>query len=541
MASGTLPKTVFYAVLVASALFFLLGVLLLPYPGLHNDECLFVQPFYGPTAPDFKIHLFGRDRTLMLMTYLGTAKTLLYVPIFKIWRPSVWSIRLPGLITGAATIWMFGLLLYRLSGSFTAIAGAFLLALDPSNLLTAVFDWGPVALQHFLLVAAVLALYDFHRSGSTWKLAGGFFALGLAMWDKALFSWMLSGLVVASLLFLLQQIRRRLTARNVAIAAGAFLLGSAPLATYNVRNNFETFRGNAKITFVEFWQKTRQAPRTLDGSGLFGYLIREETDDSPRAPQNAIERFSSSLRRVAGPRREGWLPEALMLALACLPFWRARWRVMAFALVIGMVAWILMASTVGAGASVHHIVLLWPVPHFLVAFGLASAIASRQSWLSWAATGIVAAVCILNVLVINQYLYNAQRVGASSSWTDAIFPLKDRLANIKPEHVNLMDWGAEFNLLALTRGRMDIRWGSEPGERLTPNGNDLRLLEAFLGTAATSVCVRHVEPIEVVPGAEQRFLERARERGFERRRLEIVQDRNGRPVFEIYRFVKVNP
>ena len=95
----------------------------------------------------------------MLMSYLGTTKTLLNTPVVKLVKPSVWSLRLPALITGAITVWMFGLLLYRLSGAFAAIAGSFLLALDPSFLTTIVFDWGPVALQHFLLVAGVLAIY----------------------------------------------------------------------------------------------------------------------------------------------------------------------------------------------------------------------------------------------------------------------------------------------------------------------------------------------------------------------------------------------
>ncbi|HEY3743030.1 MAG TPA: hypothetical protein VGL53_24455, partial [Bryobacteraceae bacterium] len=56
--TASLPKTVRNAILMASVLFFLLGTALLPYPGLQNDECLFVQPFYTPTARNFKIRMY---------------------------------------------------------------------------------------------------------------------------------------------------------------------------------------------------------------------------------------------------------------------------------------------------------------------------------------------------------------------------------------------------------------------------------------------------------------------------------------------------
>ena len=539
--SPSTTKTAQWAVLTAGLLFFLLGIALLPYPGLQNDECLFAQPLYATVGANFSVPLGGHERPLMLMTYLGTAKTLVYRPLLRRWRPSAWSIRLPGLITATITIWMFGLLLYRLGGSFAAMSGSFLLALDPSYVLTSVFDWGPVVLQHFLLVAGVLAFHGFQTRGSKAMLAMGAFLFGFAMWDKALFSWMLTGLGVASLLFLAPEIRQRVTWSNVALGFAAFVLGASPLIIYNVRNDVETFRGNAKLTTAEIWAKTRTMPRTLDGSGLFGYLIREESDDSPRVPQTAVERASTAVRNAVGQRRQGWLPAALLLTLSCLPLWWKKWKMMAFAFVTALVAWLLMASTRGAGGAVHHIVLMWPVPQFLVAIGLATAVGSRVRWWKWAVTVVVGMVCFQNVLVVNQYLYNAYRVGPGSSWTDAIFPLNDRLVRMKPERVNLMDWGTELNLIALTRGTMNLRWGTEAGDHETPTANDWSMLDDILKTADKSVFVRHVEPIEVTPGSEKRFAERALTRGYQRQSVEIIPDRYGRKMFEIYRFVKVNP
>ena len=110
-----------------------------------------------------------------------------------------------------------------------------------------------------------------------------------------------------------------------------------------------------------------------------------------------------------------------------------------------------MAATKDAGGSVHHVVLLWPVPQFLVAICLGVAITDKTRVWRWTAAGVVALVCLQNGLVVNQYLYNFAREGAGLSWTDAIFPLNDSLVRLHPEYVNLMDWGMEFNLLALSR------------------------------------------------------------------------------------------
>jgi hypothetical protein len=235
------------------------------------------------------------------------------------------------------------------------------------------------------------------------------------------------------------------------------------------------------------------------------------------------------------------LTPAVLLGLACFPLWMAQWRIVAFALIAGSVAWTLMAATKDAGVSVHHVVLLWPIPHFLAAFCLGAAVANRGPIWRWAVGVILALVCLVNVLVVNQHLYDFWRVGAAISWTDAIFPLDDALVRLHPEHVNLMDWGTEFNLFALNAGKMDVRWAAEPGDREIPTEHDLWLTGIFLESAEQSVWVRHIVPIEVTPGSAERFDKRAAERGFSKRRLEVVRDRNGREMFEIYRFVKVKP
>src|SRR5207302_5020464 len=169
--------------------FFLAGFIFTPLAGIQNDEALFAAGIYRPILVTYSANIFNRDIPLMILSYLGTLKSWVYKPIFGAWRPSAYSTRVPVLLFGALGIWMFFLLTRRILGDSAAIAGTALFATDPLYLLTTCYDWGPVALQHFLWIAGVLLLVQYARDGSRARLASAFFVFGLGLWDKALFLW----------------------------------------------------------------------------------------------------------------------------------------------------------------------------------------------------------------------------------------------------------------------------------------------------------------------------------------------------------------
>src|SRR5260370_175944 len=123
---------------------------------------------------------------LMLMSYLVCLKSWGYKAIFAVWSPSVYSLRLPAILIGTATIYLFWVLLRLTIGDRAAIVGTVLLATDSSFLLTTCFDWGPVALQHLLMIGGVLAVVCFHQSHKEKFLGLGFFLFRLALWDRPL-------------------------------------------------------------------------------------------------------------------------------------------------------------------------------------------------------------------------------------------------------------------------------------------------------------------------------------------------------------------
>src|ERR1017187_2946798 len=115
------------------------------------------------------------------MSYLGTLKSWLYRPIFQWFGVGVPVVRLPMLLAGAASVWLFYRLLRRAAGERAALLGCGLLAADSLYLLTTCFDWGPVALQHLLMLSGMLLLFGFYQHPSHLRLAGGCFLLGMAM------------------------------------------------------------------------------------------------------------------------------------------------------------------------------------------------------------------------------------------------------------------------------------------------------------------------------------------------------------------------
>ena len=101
----------------------------------------------------------------MLMTYIGALKAAIYAPILLLAGSGHLTLQVPVLGFGAVSIGLFFLALRRLTDTRVAILASLLLATDAVYLLTCVFDWGPVALQHLLVTAAPYALVRFGQEG----------------------------------------------------------------------------------------------------------------------------------------------------------------------------------------------------------------------------------------------------------------------------------------------------------------------------------------------------------------------------------------
>jgi len=530
---------------LACIFFFFLGRAFVPHLGIQNDEALFGAAIYQQSGLASWRWVFGHRVPLMLMSYLGGLKCWIFWLVFQFWTPGAASVRVPVLVAGAATVWLFFVLLKRISTARAALAGAVLLAADTSFLLTTCFDWGPVALQHLLLTGGVLLVVIFVQTRSWPSLAGGFFLFGLGVWDKALFCWALGGLSAATLAVYPREAWRLFSFRRAGVATAAFAVGALPLLIYNLnpQHRLETFRGNASWSAEDVPGKARLLRQALEGSALFDWLVAEDTPGAaPMAPRTALARASAWLSAAAGQPRRSLLAWGFAAALVLFAWlwrrqgWKGSVRVLAFTLVFLAVTWLEMALTKGAGGGLHHTVLLWPAPHLFIALALAGAAAGLRR----GGVALGAAVAVLagsSLLVTNQYYVFMMRNGGGINWTDAVYPLAGFVRQLPAHNVFVIDWGMLDTLQLLARGKVPLRVGSDPVSKPALDAADREVVWNWVSDPA-NVFVGHTEGNEFFPGARRHLLETAAGFGFRSEMLQVVRDRRGQPIFEVFRFAR---
>ena len=522
----------------ACTLFLLTGAAFVPRLGIQNDEALFAGALLPPRAEEYKLHLGRYQVPLMLMPYVGTVKAFLYRPMIRAFGTGVWATRLPMLLAAAASIWIFYLLMLRVAGDRAAVISTGLLSVDSMYLLSAGFDWGPVALQHLLLVGGMLLLVRFWQERRELALAGGFFLFGLAIWDKAVVVWILSGMGIAALSIYPREIFSVVTLRRTGLAALAFVAGALPLIVYNVNVPGGTFHDTTTFETSNIAHKIVILRKTINGSALFGTLTSDDFDPPQiHPPKTLLERASASVAKLTGYPTANWIPFTLGLALLLSPLSGAPGlRVTVFSVLAMAIAWVQMAVTANAGTSVHHTILLWPFPYVIL--GVSSATASRRLGRAAPALAVLLILVAGSALAVtNEYYALLVRNGGAVDWTDAIFPLSGYLAREKHSAVYAMDWSIADNLRLLNRGRLPLFFAMDPVLKKEWTEED-RSTMLHMISDPDHVFVSHPSDKEFFKGLSARLVEWAGSQGYRREEVTAISDSYGRPTFEVYRFVK---
>lgn len=493
-----------------------IGCALIPFPGIQNDEALFAPAIYGQAGMAYEVSVFGIRIPLMVMSYVGALKSWLYAIVFSFWQPSVWSTRVPVVLIGAATVWLFYLLLARISSARAAVIGAAILATDSLFLLTTCFDWGPVALQHLLLVSSMLLFVRFHESGSTKALAAGAFCLGLGLWDKAVFVWSIAGLAAACLAACRPALVRRFSLRRLGIAAASLIVGALPLLIYNVAHPLQTAKENASQAGLNVAGRLSVLIHSLDGSALFGYLVQAPPDGPSFSQRNLM----------------AWAVAASLLALPFL--WRTSARsAMLFAAVFLAVAWSAMIFS-GGGGSAHHTALLWPMPQLLVAVTMAEVSTRLKRFRTAAAAAVTALLVVSNLLVLSQYAKQLSRKKVAMVWTDAVYPLAEYLETMRAHQQVMLDWGIVNSLCLLKKGSLPSVIGTAQLSKNNMEAGDFKLVAEMMADGR-NIYVSHVPGAEFFVRDNERFRAIARDNGYQREILRIIHDGRGKPAFEVFR------
>jgi hypothetical protein len=501
------------------------GLLFIPRLGIEVDEALVANGIYPHGSPWYAWSFGSVEIPVMLISYLGALKTWMYSALFVFVEPRPMSLRLPTLLLAAGSLWLFFGLLDRTVSRRAAWIGTLLLATDTSYLLMNTVDYGPVTLQFVFKLAALGLLAKFARTGKRVQLGAAFFLLGLAMWDKAVFAWVLFGLSTGALAVFPREVFAELTWRNIRTAVLAMIAGALPFVIYNVVRPLETLRANAQVEQLAVLGKSIILTRTMDGSVLFGFMTAFDSGTTPGEPGHWYQRLSFALSGLLGAPHSSltlWATGTAVLSLALL--WRTPARKpILFGLVVCVATWLPMVLTAGAGAAAQHVILLWPFHLLMIA-------AAVDRLPRAAAIGATVMLCASSLAVTNQYYAELIRNGPTMRWTDAMDPLQRFLTDMHARRIYVADWGIIETMNLLSEGTLPVR-AAELGSDDSIRG---------MLRDSRNVFVAHAKGAAIHPTERAALEDLAGREEYEEEAVATIVDRNGRPAFDVFRFRKLH-
>ena len=503
------------AIAVAAALLYVAVAASFPWtkPGLQYDEALFlrdaVQLLSTTSMPTFVheqrswIRIAGRSTPLMDLPYAGATKGYAAVIPFALLGTGAAVCRAIAILLTALGIGGIAWALCReISPGVGATVGA-ILAVHPALLDQTLYDNSLVALWMATLGIAAAAMSWFMRSPSEAAALAFGAALGVAVWGRLNFLWLIAAAVVSAAIF--TSVIRPLRDRGISLALG-FAAGSAPLLLYEAITRVGTLR------FIR------------DGGVSEGAIARVRE----RIPLLAETLLSDGEHRAlwGGPYLPKW-QVTLTVALAAVGIAAATlaprsvresaaqcaWR-RASGLTAVLFAAIMLFSRLQIAE--HHLVALVPVAALAAATGI-----RRIAFPPVLRAAFSLAFVLFVVLCVSWDVRSAagiRRTGGLGVWSDAIEAVAAAVRVQAPgSAVRVLTWGISNNVFVLTGGAAaprDAFWGAT--ETVSAEGRtwdeEIRGGGWFLygapGSPAAVGFRRALEAAAIVPRRRQVFRQR---------------------------------
>jgi hypothetical protein len=209
-----------------------------------------------------------------------------------------------------------------------------------------------------------------------------------------------------------------------------------------------------------------------------------------------------------------------------------------FALVYVAAAWGQMAILPNTGGAIHHVILLWPFPHFLIAVAGAQVAERFEKYAARALTVVLVAMVGCNALVVDHYYADLVTRGTTVLWTDAVNPLFQYLDSLHGQRIVTVDWGYSATLCLLSYGEMPMQDVSFL--MLQPSPAEANYVRSLMAEPNT-VFVDHTPGGAQFAGVRERLERIAAGGGLTKTVVGTVRDRNGRARFEISRYAESGP
>lgn len=462
---------------VASAILLYLAFTLyqLHLPGLHYDEAKeagvnALELWLRQDVQAFRdagVRVGAWFLPLMVQDYIGALNVYLATPLLALFGANTAALRLLsvgcGLITLLA-VWALGRELARWAqpgrAGWVGEIAALLLAVNPTFVFWSRQGIFVTNIVVTLAVLSVLLALRWARSGRAISLYAFAILVGLGLWSKLLFVWVLGALAGTSALVWLLQRRRgvagagvRMRAREGVLAVLLFGLGLSPLLLFNLQTagTFKSIFGNLGQSYygvenaaftANLGVRLGQVDTLLRGDHLW-YLGESFA--------NRWASFSAALLLVAGA----------VAAFVRRGADRGRWLAALAGALVFVLLLVMQSSFTVSDLFVTHFAIVQPFVWLLVALAADSVLAATQGRGAVLQRALPAAVLGTFLLwggvdAAHTVRYHAAltRSGGLASHSDAI----DRLAQWLDTHAVrqpiVLDWGIEAQVRFLTGNRV---------------------------------------------------------------------------------------
>lgn len=533
------------ALAALAAAYLVLAGMRLGLPGLHYDEAReagqnAMELITGAPVAAFRgaaLHVFGVDLPLMVQDYIGAANVYLALPLLAFSGIGVPNLRALGVLLGAAAL----ILLERSVTEYARLAwgarapgpsaagliAVALLALSPSFVF-----WSRQGIfvtnltQPFCLLMVWLGL-RWLRTEQRWAFVGSAFAAGAALYAKLLALWVVGPFVLVAGGWWLMQRRRnaapRLDARLALAGAAAFLLPLLPFLWFNwiTGGTAAAIGGNLARSYygvnnaavaANFATRVGQLAAVLRGDH-FWYLggIYANT----LAPWLALAAVAGGLLRA--------------------------WRVMVAPLLVAGLAVLASAFTI-SDLFITHYALLQPVAAGTVAIAAGILLAPGDGALPVRARRALVAVGLalwiaFDLTAALRYHGALARSGGLGDHSDASYHLAYHLRSNGMGAPVALDWGMDATVRYLSAGAVtpiEVFGYASPS---APDADYAARLALFLDNPQNVYLLR-APGQEVFGGRRAVWLEAAAARGLAPQLESSFAQRDGTPLFEVWRLVR---
>jgi hypothetical protein len=540
---------------VATLAYVVLATRAIDEPGLHIDEAAHVVPSLafakgglptnaiigtGPT-----LDVGGHSMNIMTFPLAGSLKNFLFVPVAALFDMGPQSVRYFSIALSALALvatYVFARRLFR--SEWVAAIGVALLAVDPSFVFYTKVDFNHTAL---MILLKALAAWQFlrwwdTRSGLSLAISG--FAVGLGVYDKANFVWIVAAAAVAIAVLAGRAAWERANVPAAALGIAGLVLGSLPLIYYNLRSGLASLHTFGAVT-GEFTAGSRSffADESVPGGGLVSQLIQRTEVLADLLDGSSVSRLLVNpfpIRIVLIP-----ILFAIAAAAICVQLFTSRPHSRelraGFAAVLMTVFTLAAAAATSGGFHGYHVILAYPFPHLALALVIvqaARAVASRRALArrprAFAATAAVltaipVGLALATTLGMNHAL---SEDGGRGPWSDRIYTLERYLTGAHDgQRVVTADYGLSLNLVALSQGDLHL---DDYTLLLEENSPPARQVLAPALRDRHTWYVLHAKDTTFNVPARRRLFATMKAVGAQPHLVRRFRERDGEPLYEIY-------